>query len=103
MDEETIQAIEDRGYDPTVIIALMEGIRSGVIHKAKETFHTPIIRVMSPKYAKKESKRVTGKILKRSNYYCNCAKCGERIQTFTCPHCLHDNYEIMAIKGELSK
>ena len=103
MDEETIQAIEDRGYDPTVIIALMEGIRSGSIHRSKETFHEPIIRVMSPKYAKKEVEKENGKILKRSNYSCDCVKCGARIQTFTCPHCLHNNYEIMAIKGELSK
>ena len=103
MDDDTIQAIEDRGYDPTVVIALLEGIRNGSIQKAKETFHVPIIRVMSTKYAKKESDKEPGKIMKRSKYSCNCAKCGERIQTFTCPHCQHNNYEIMAIKGEITE
>ncbi len=99
MDEETIQAVEARGYDPSVIIALLEGIRSGSIHKSKETFHEPIIRVMSPKYAKKD-KPVEIKAAKRSSYACNCISCGQKIRTFICPFCLHNNYEIMAIKGE---
>ena len=99
MDEETIQAIEDRGYEPTVIIALMEGIRSGSTHRSKETFHEPIIRVMSPKYAKKD-KPVEIKATKRSSYTCDCINCGQKIRTFVCPFCLHNNYEIMAIKGK---
>lgn len=102
MDENLIKIIEDRGYDPTVFLAVLEGLRSGMLNNIQNTHRAVVFKTISEKYQSTQEPREVNKSRKYQNIgkTCTCSDCGERIYCNVCPHCGHDNYEIMAIKGE---
>ena len=98
MDDDKIQEIEKRGYNATNLIAFCAGIDSGYIYEKKEGWHKSIMRV-NPNSKKEKREKGKSRITQTSSVMLQCIACGKTIYSSICPHCSHDNYEILRIRG----
>ena len=103
MDEDYIRKIEELGYNPTHMLAVLAGIQSGLIFKAKDSPNKVILRAPSKKNKNKNKDKGKTRLYMSNGKTCKCVSCGTKINGNMCPYCGHDNYEIMAIKGEPSR
>lgn len=102
MDEEKIAAIESRGYDPTVIIAIMHLMQTGLFDKLRSDKTRALFVARREENLAINDPREKGKsrLTADTTRQCVCVSCGEITKSTICQHCGHDNYEIMLLKGE---